>query len=280
MRQPELYERFLALHRREGGFIMPNAWDGTSALLLQAAGFEALGTSSAALASAMGRLDGTHAVSREEHIVNARLIGGVTGLPVNGDFEDGYGATPREVAATVEAAIAAGLAGIGIEDTSADPANPIRRFDEAVERVREAAKVAQGRIVLTGRTDNFLQGRADLDDTIKRLVAFAEVGADVLYAPFLPDMDAVRAVVKAVAPKPVNVLIGTTKETLPWPQLQQAGVKRVSMGSALYKRVMSELRKAAGQLATGDLAAASAAPGISFSEIARMITEARKSWTG
>ena len=280
MRQPELYERFLALHRREGGFIMPNAWDGTSALLLQAAGFEALGTSSAALASAMGRLDGTHAVSREEHIANARIIGGVTGLPVNGDFEDGYGATPREVAATVEAAIAAGLAGIGIEDTSADPSDPIRRFDEAVERVRAAAKVAQGRIVLTGRTDNFLQGRADLDDTIKRLVAFAEVGADVLYAPFLPDMDAVRAVVKAVAPKPVNVLIGTTKETLPWPQLQKAGVKRVSMGSALYKRVMSDLRKAAEQLAAGDLASASAAPGISFSEIARMITEARKSWTG
>jgi 2-methylisocitrate lyase-like PEP mutase family enzyme len=280
MRQPELYERFLALHRREGGFIMPNAWDGTSALLLQAAGFEALGTSSAALASAMGRLDGTHAVSREEHIANARIIGGVTGLPVNGDFEDGYGATPREVAATVEAAIAAGLAGIGIEDTSADPSDPIRRFDEAVERVRAAAKVAQGRIVLTGRTDNFLQGRADLDDTIKRLVAFAEVGADVLYAPFLPDMDAVRAVVKAVAPKPVNVLIGTTKETLPWPQLQKAGVRRVSMGSALYKRVMSDLRKAAEQLAAGDLASASAAPGISFSEIARMITEARKSWTG
>ena len=280
MRQPELYERFLALHRREGGFIMPNAWDGTSALLLKEAGFEALGTSSAAVASAMGRLDGTHSVSREEHIANARIIGGVTGLPVNGDFEDGYGATPREVAATVEAAIAAGLAGIGIEDTSADPSDPIRRFDEAVERVRAAAKVAQGRIVLTGRTDNFLQGRADLDDTIKRLVAFAEVGADVLYAPFLPDMDAVRAVVKAVAPKPVNVLIGTTKETLPWPQLQKAGVRRVSMGSALYKRVMSDLRKAAGQLAAGDLASASAAPGISFSEIARMITEARKSWTG
>ncbi|MEI9986302.1 MAG: isocitrate lyase/phosphoenolpyruvate mutase family protein [Aliidongia sp.] len=195
--QSELYERFRALHEQDGGFIMPNAWDGTSALLLKEAGFQALGTSSAAIASAMGRLDGRHSVSREEHIANAQLLGGLTGLPVNGDFEDGYGATPNDVAATVEASIAAGLAGLGIEDTSGDPANPIRPFDEAVERVRAAAKVAKGRILLTGRTDNFLQGRPDLDDTIKRLVAFAEVGADVLYAPYPPDMDAVRAIVKA-----------------------------------------------------------------------------------
>jgi 2-methylisocitrate lyase-like PEP mutase family enzyme len=273
MQQQELYERFLALHQRAGGFIMPNAWDGLSALLLKEAGFEALGTSSAALAAALGRADGRHAVSREEHIANARLIGELTGLPVNGDFEDGYGATPRDVAATVAASIAAGLAGIGIEDTSADPENPIRPFDEAVERVRHAAKVAKGRIVLTGRTDNFLQGRADLDDTIKRLVAFAEVGADVLYAPYPPDMDAVRAIVKAVAPKPVNIVVGTKKTTPPWPQLQQAGVQRVSMGSALYKRVMGDLRTAAGQLAAGDLAAATAAK-ISLSEITQLIIEA------
>src|SRR3954466_13453123 len=112
--QPELYEQFRALHERDGGFIMPNAWDGTSALLLKEAGFLAIGTSSAALASAMGRLDGRHAVSLEEHIANAQLMGRLTGLPINGDFEDGYGATPSDVAATVEASIAAGLAGIGI----------------------------------------------------------------------------------------------------------------------------------------------------------------------
>ena len=111
MRQPELYERFLALHRREGGFIMPNAWDGTSALLLKQAGFEALGTSSAAIAFALGRLDGRHAISRDEHIANAQLIGRVTDLPVNGDFEDGYGATPSDVASTVDAAIAAARTG-------------------------------------------------------------------------------------------------------------------------------------------------------------------------
>src|SRR5882757_659028 len=107
MKQPELYERFRALHEQQGGFLMPNAWDGTSALLLKEAGFQALGTSSAAIASALGRLDGRHAVSREEHIANAQLIGRLTDLPVNGDFEDGYGADPSDVAATVEAAIAA-----------------------------------------------------------------------------------------------------------------------------------------------------------------------------
>src|ERR1700755_536905 len=108
MKQPELYERFLALHQRDGGFIMPNAWDGMSALLLKEAGFEAIGTSSAAIASALGRLDGRHAVTREEHLANAALIGGLTDLPVNGDFEDGYGQDPDDVAATVELAIAAG----------------------------------------------------------------------------------------------------------------------------------------------------------------------------
>jgi 2-methylisocitrate lyase-like PEP mutase family enzyme len=253
---------------------MPNAWDGTSALLLKEAGFQALGTSSAAIASALGRLDGRHAVSRDEHIANAQLIGRLTDLPVNGDFEDGYGANPGDVAATVEAAIAAGLAGIGIEDTSGDPANPIRKFDDAVERVRQAAKVAKGRIVLTGRTDNFLQGRPDLEDTIKRLVAFADVGADVLYAPYPSDMNAVKAIVKAVAPKPVNLVVGTMSGTVPWAELQAAGVKRVSMGVALYTRVMDDLRKAAQQMLKGDLASASA--GISYGEIKKLISAATK----
>ena len=277
LKQPELYERFRALHERKGGFIMPNPWDGTSALLLKQAGFQALGTSSAALASALGRLDGRHALTREEHIANARVIGGLTGLPVNGDFEDGYGTSPQDVAVTVEAAIAAGLAGIGIEDTSGNPSNPIREFDDAVERVRQAAKAAKGRILLTGRTDNFIQGRPDLEDTIKRLVAFAEVGADVLYAPFPPDMTAVKAIVKAVAPKPVNIGVGTLSGAVPWSELQKAGVQRVSTGVALYTRVMADLRKAAQQLADGDLASAS--EGIGFGEIKKMIAEATKSGT-
>lgn len=272
--QPELYERFRALHHQEGGFIMPNAWDGASALLLKQAGFLALGTSSAAIASTMGRMDGAHAVSRDEHIANARLLGGLTDLPVNGDFEDGYGATPADVAATVEAAIAAGLAGIGIEDTSGDPANPIRPFDEAVDRVRAAAKAAKGRIMLTGRCDNFIQGRGDLDDTLKRLAAFAEVGADVLYAPFPPDMDAVRAIVKAVAPKPVNLLIGPMTGPVPWAEVQKTGVRRLSLGAALYMRLMGDLQKAAKQLAAGDIATAS--KGMGFGELATLIAAAQR----
>ena len=186
MPNSEIYDRFLALHTREAGFVMPNAWDGLSALIFADAGFEAIATSSAALAAALGRPDGRHAVSREEHLEHATLLGRVSGLPVNGDFEDGYGDNPEEVAATVEAAIAAVLAGIGIEDTSGNPDQSIRDFDEAVERVRAAVMASKKRIVVTGRTANFIKGRPDLEDTIRRLTAFAETGADVLYAPTRP----------------------------------------------------------------------------------------------
>ncbi|TDV51880.1 isocitrate lyase/PEP mutase family protein [Actinophytocola oryzae] len=249
------YERFLALHTRDRPFIMPNAFDGLSAALFADAGFEAVATSSAAFAFSLGRLDGRHAVSAEEHLAHARLLGDASGLPVNGDFEDGYGDTPDDVAATVEAAIAAGLAGIGIEDTSADPGKPIRDFDESVERVRRAAEVAKERIVLTGRTDNFIQGRPDLDDTVRRLTAFAEAGADVLYAPYPPDMAAVTAIVRAVAPKPVNVLIGPASGPVSLGELAEAGVKRISLGADPYLHALDALRKAATALAAGDLTA-------------------------
>ena len=270
MNQAELYERFCALH--DSLFIMPNAWDGTSALLLKQAGFQALGTSSAAIAAALGRVDGRHAVSRAEHLDHAQLLGGLTNLPINGDFEDGYGDTPDDVARTVEAAITAGLAGIGIEDTSGNPDQPIRDFDDAVARVAAAAKVARGRILLTGRCDNFIQGRPDLDDTIRRLTAFAEAGADVLYAPYPPDMDGVRAIVRAVAPKPVNLLISPASGVVPIAELAAAGVKRISVGSALYMKVMGELRDVAARLATGDLDAPS--NGISFREVMGLIAAA------
>ena len=251
--QHELYERFKGLHERAGGFVMPNPWDGVSALLCKEAGFEALGTSSAAIAFSLGRLDGTHAVSREEHLQNAVLIGRITGLPVNGDTEDGFGPAPADAVATVEAAIAAGLAGVAIEDTTADPNEPIHRFDDAVERVRQAAKAASGRIVLTARTDNFLHGIDDLDDTLNRLVAFAEAGADVLYAPFPKDMDAVRAIVKAVAPKPVNVVIGPASGPVPVAELQAAGVKRISLGAAGYTNAMGTLRASLKEAMGGNL---------------------------
>lgn len=272
MTQGDLVERFRALHARAGGFIMPNAWDGVSALLMRQAGFEALGTSSAALAVARGLLDGRHALTLDQHLENAKLLGRITGLPINGDFEDGYGAGPDDVAATVEAAVGAGLAGIGIEDTSGDPSAPIRPFDDAVARVRAAARAGAGRIVLTGRTDNFLQGRPDLDDTIRRLVAFAEVGADVLYAPYPPDLAAITAIVQAVAPKPVNVVVGPMSGAVPFAALQAAGVKRVSLGVALYTRVMADLRAALGELAAGDLPAASR--GLPFREISAMVAAA------
>jgi 2-methylisocitrate lyase-like PEP mutase family enzyme len=272
MTQPALYEQFRALHEREAGFVMPNPWDGLSALLCKEAGFEALGTSSAAIAFSLARPDGAHAVSRDEHLRNAELIGKVTGLPVNGDTEDGFGPEPADAVATVEAAIAAGLAGVAIEDTTGDPNEPIHRFDNAVERVRHAAKAAKGRIVLTGRTDNFLHGRDDLDDAIARLVAFAEVGADVLYAPYPKDMDAIRRIVRAVAPKPVNVVIGPASGVVSVAELRAAGVKRISLGSALYTNAMATVRASLHEAAGGNLLPVSA--GIRSSSIAKMIKDA------
>ncbi len=255
------YERFRELHERREAFVMPNAWDAASAVLLKRAGFEALGSTSLGLAFSLGRQDGRHAVSREEAIAHAALLARTSDLPVNGDLEDGFGASPEECAATVRAAIAGGLAGLGIEDTTADPARPIHEFDEAVARVRAAAQTANGRIVLTGRTDNYLNGRPDLDDTIRRLVAFAEAGADVLYAPCLPTMEAIVAVVRAVAPKPVNVLIGPDDGAVPLERLSAAGVRRVSVGGALYRVAMSAVVATAGALRRGDLAAVTGAIG-------------------
>jgi 2-methylisocitrate lyase-like PEP mutase family enzyme len=261
----ELYERFLALHAREGGFIMPNAWDGLSAQLLADAGFEAIATSSFALASSLGRTDGRHKVTRDEHLAHASLFTRLTGLPVNGDFEDGYGETPGDVAATVNAAIENGLAGIGVEDTSADPGNPIREFDDAVERVRAAVNASRGRIVVTGRTDNYLQGRPDLDDTIRRLTAFAEVGADVVYAPYPPDADTLRAIIRAVSPTPVNVLISPADAVLSVDELLRLGVKRISLGPALYVHAMGAAEEAVQALVHGDLKAV--ATGMDFGRI-------------
>jgi 2-methylisocitrate lyase-like PEP mutase family enzyme len=265
----ELYEKFMALHTRDGGLVMPNAWDGLSALMLADAGFEAIATSSAALAATLGRSDGRHEVTRDEHLEHARLLGRLTGLPVNGDFEDGYGDTPEDVAATVEAAVGCGLAGIGIEDTSGNPDRPIRDFDDAVIRIRSAVDAAKKRIVVTGRTDNFIQGRPDLGDTIRRLTAFAEVGADVLYAPYPPDLDALEAIVTAVAPTPVNVLVSPSDKVLTVAELRKAGVKRISLGPWLYTHAMGALEQATTALVAGDLA--SAATGISFERIGELL---------
>ena len=262
------YQIFLELHQGKEAFIMPNAWDGASAALLKRAGFSALGTTSAGIAFALGRQDGRHAVSLAEAIDNAKLLSRASGLPINGDLEDGFGPSPDDCVRTVQAAIDAGLGGLGIEDTTADPAEPIHGFDAAVARVRAAAKAAHGKIVLTGRTDNFLNDREDLDDTIRRLVAFAEAGADVLYAPGLPDMDAIKKVVAAVAPKPVNVLIGPGTGIVPVSDLSAAGVKRISLGGALYRVAMSALVDSATAMLAGNLKPATT--GVPFGELSAL----------
>ena len=257
--QASAYRAFRALHEAPGPFVLANAWDAASAIVLCEAGFQALATSSAAIAHALGRADVAHAVSRDEAVANGTLIARISSLPVNGDLEDGFGPLPEDCAATVEAAIAGGLAGLGIEDTTANRADPIHGFDAAVARMAAAAKAAKGRIMLTGRTDIYLHGRPDLDEAIRRLTAFAEAGADVLYAPCLPDLDAIRKVVAAVAPKPVNVLIGPWPKTgsafVPMEELAAAGVKRVSLGSALFAGAMGHLGRVAARIAEGDLAA-------------------------
>jgi 2-methylisocitrate lyase-like PEP mutase family enzyme len=266
------YERFRVLHEGPGAFVMPNAWDGASAALLARAGFEALGSTSLGFAFSLGRQDGSHAVSRDEAVAHAALLARISGLPVNGDLEDGFGPEPEDCVATVRAAIGAGLAGLGIEDTTADPARPIHDFDVAVARVRAAAVAAHGKIVLTGRTDNFINDRPDLDDTIRRLTAFAEAGADVLYAPGLPDMDAIVAVVRAVAPKPVNVLIGPEDGAVPPEELSAAGVRRISLGGALYRLALTALAEAARKLHDGNLGVTGDA--ILGSEIAGLLPRA------
>lgn len=248
---------------------MPNAWDGASAALLARAGFEALGSTSLGYAFSLGRQDGRHAVSRSESIEHAAMLARVSGLPVNGDLEDGFGPEPEDCVATVRAAAEAGLAGLGIEDTTADPGRPILDFDAAVARIRAAAGAARGKILLTGRTDNFINDGPDLDDTIRRLAAFAEAGADVLYAPGLPDMDAIVAVVRAVAPKPVNVLIGPGDGVVPLEELSAVGVRRISFGGALYRLALTALVQGAQALRGGDLGVTNGA--IRGSEIAGIL---------
>jgi 2-methylisocitrate lyase-like PEP mutase family enzyme len=248
-------ERFQALHR-QGCFVIPNAWDAGSARILAHLGFAAIATTSAGLAFMLGRRDGRAAVSRAEAVSNARDIAGATDLPVSADLEDGYGAEPGECAATVRLAADAGLCGCTIEDTTADPAAPIHGFDRAVARVRaaaDAARAAPRPFVLTARAENFLHGRPDLDDTVRRLVAFAEAGADCLYAPGLPSLEAIRAVVAAVAPKPVNVLSGPRDGLVPQQVLADAGVRRISVGGVLARTAYGQVLAAGRILLGGDL---------------------------
>jgi len=235
---------FRHLHNGADLFVMPNPWDAGSARLLSSLGFVALATTSAGLAQSLGRADGCNQVSRAETLENARSIVESTALPVSADLESCFAGTAAEVAETVRLAAAVGLVGGSIEDTTGDPAEPVRPLDDAVERVAAAAGAARALsfpFTLTARAENFLHGRADIEDTIGRLKAYAAAGADVLYAPGLPDLESVRAVCAAVD-RPVNVL-ASAGQTLT--ELRACGVRRVSVGSALSRAALGCVRRAA-----------------------------------
>lgn len=239
---------FQALHARPGAFVIPNPWDAGTARILAALGFEALATTSAGLAYALGRRDG--AVGRIETLANARAIAEATDLPVSADLENGFGHRPEDAAATIHLAAATGLVGGSIEDASGDAAQPIYGYQQSVERVAatvEAARALSFPFMLTARAENFLHGRPNLDDTIRRLQAFERAGADVLYAPGLPSLDAVRAVCAAVS-RPVNVLAGGSGAALSVAALAGAGVRRISLGSALSRAALGGFMRAAREI--------------------------------
>jgi 2-methylisocitrate lyase-like PEP mutase family enzyme len=253
MNQSEKAARLKALHEGNDLFVIPNPWDAGTARILERLGFPALTTTSAGLAFSLARQDARGEVSREQTIDHVRVIAEATSLPVAADLENGFGHSPEDAAETIRLAAAAGAVGGSIEDASGDDARPIYERAHAVERIEAAVAAARALpfpFVLVARSENFLHGRADLDDTVARLVAFAQAGADVLYAPGLPDLDAIRAVVAAVAPKPVNVLVGRPGSGLTVASLASAGVRRISLGSALARTAYGSVLEAAREIAT------------------------------
>jgi len=243
--QQAKFERFKALHQRREAFVIPNPWDAGSARILASLGFEALATTSAGYAFSKGKRDSFASLKRDEILDNAAEIVGSTDLPVSADLEDGFGAAPEICAETIRLASAVGLVGRSIEDATGDPARPIYDLSQAVERVQAAAEAARKLpFLLTARSENFLWERPDLDDTIKRLQAFSAAGADVLYAPGLPDINAIRTVCAAVD-KPVNVVMGLKGPRYSVAELSAAGVRRVSVGGSFARAALGALLRAA-----------------------------------
>jgi len=241
-------ERFRRLHEQPGAFIVPNPWDAGTAIILASLGFEALATTSAGLAFALGLRDGG-GLTRDAALANVKAIADATPLPVSADLENGYADDPAEAAQTLLLAAEAGAVGGSIEDASGDPAKPIYDFTLAVERVAAAAEAVRKLpfpFTLTARAENFLHGRRDLDDTIRRLQAFERAGADVLYAPAVPTLDAIRTMCQAVS-KPVNVL-ATAGHSYSVAELAEAGAKRISLGSALHRAALGGFLRAAREL--------------------------------
>lgn len=236
--QQAKYQQFKILHERPGAFVIPNPWNAGTARFLTALGFEALATTSAGLGLAIGRRDSAGGLSREVVLENAKEILEATPLPVSADLEEGFGPDPASCADTIEQAAGIGLVGGSIEDATGDPDDPIFDFERSVDRVRAAAEASRDLpFILTARAENFLYGRADLEDTIKRLQAFEEAGAEVLYAPGLPSLEAISAVCAAVD-KPVNVVMGLSGTTYSLEELQAVGVKRISVGGAFARAAL------------------------------------------
>lgn len=246
--QSEKAKLFQELHQRPGAFVIPNPWDAGSARLLEALGFEALATTSAGAAFALGRIDGE--LGKTDALVNAAAIVRTSDLPVSGDLENLYADAPEAAARTIAFAATAGLVGCSIEDATGRADEPIYAFDGALARVTAAVAAARALpfpFTLTARAENFLHGRRDLGDTIRRLQAFEAAGADVLYAPGLSTMDEVRAVVTAVR-RPVNVLVSSGNADMTLSDLAAAGVKRVSVGGALARAALGGLLEAAREI--------------------------------
>ena len=243
--------RLQMLHVSPGIFVIPNPWDAGSAKILATLGFEALATTSAGFAFSLGKPDAEGAISRSETLANARSIVDATNLPVSADLENGFGDDPETCAETIRLAAETGLVGGSIEDATGRPENPIYPFGLAVERVAAAVQAARALpfpFVLTARAENLINGRPDLNDTIRRLQAFAAAGADVLYAPGLNSRDDIAAVVKAVAPKPVNVVMGLSGSRFSLDELASLGVKRVSLGSSLARAAYGAFLDAAREI--------------------------------
>ena len=243
--QGDKAERFRALHVGPAAFVIANPWDAGSARALAELGFRALATSSAASAGVLGRRDGQ--LTRDEAIAHAHAIVSATELPVSADLENGFGDAPEFVAQTIVLAAEAGLVGGSIEDATGRTEAPLYDFDHAVERVAAAVQAARAlpfAFTLTARCENFLRGKPDLDDTIQRLQAFERAGADVLFAPALPDLAAVRAVCAALT-RPVNFMVGIKGKSFTLAELEAAGVRRVSLSTSLYRAAMKGLLDAA-----------------------------------
>ncbi len=237
--QKEKAERFRALHHGPGAFVIPNPWDIASARILVGLGFKALATSSAASANVQGRRD--NELTRDETMAHARQIVDATDVPVSADLGDGFGAAPEAVAETIRAAADTGLVGCTIEDSTGNPDVPLYDFQLAVERIAaavEAARKLSFPFVLTARAHNLLYANPSLEETIKRLRAFEATGADVLFAPGLPDLDAVRAVCSEVS-KPVNFMVGIKGKSFSVAELAAAGVRRISLATSLYRAAMT-----------------------------------------